>query len=115
MKQPRRIPTRRKVSNFLSAAAGHIMEGCPAVTDKQVEERFEVCKSNICGQFIKKSEDEGTCGHTTCGCNMQRVGSESILKPNKLRWADQQCPIGLWPRIFADANIVDSHNENSEK
>jgi hypothetical protein len=110
---PRRIPTRMK--NFAKASMHHLMEGCPKATNKQVEERFNICKSNMCGQFIKKTEEEGTCGHVTCGCQLQRVGSESVLKPNKLRWADQQCPIGLWPRILDVANIEDSHNENSEK
>lgn len=84
-----------KASNFNQARKQHNKAGKPKATDEQVAERFAICVSNQCG-FYKGDDKTGTCTHKKCGCGLHSVGNESMIKPNKLRWADQKCPIGLW-------------------
>lgn len=84
----------RKAANFTRAAVGHVKAGRPVATDEQVAERFAICQG--CRLFNATSEGQGTCNHPSCGCDLKRVG---IGGKNKLRWADQKCPIGRWSSV----------------
>jgi hypothetical protein len=88
----------RKAGNFVTAAAHHVAAGSPSATDEQVTERFAICQD--CELFEAKitvSETnqivQGTCNHPSCGCSLKRVG---LTGRNKLRWADQECPLKKW-------------------
>jgi len=88
-------------SNFAKAVGEHRAAGYPQATDEQVAERFAICQTCVGkGGFFKSTgEGSGQCTHVQCGCNMRNVGSESMITPNKLRWAEQKCPIGKWDSV----------------
>jgi hypothetical protein len=86
----------QKTKNFAKAATHHVKTGSRKVDDETVADRFAVCQTNGCGLYKSLGDGKGVCMHKTCGCNLRAVGSESMLTPNKLRWADTACPIGLW-------------------
>ncbi len=88
-----------RARNFSTAAAAHRRAGRPKATDEQVAERFAICQTNACGLYKAIGEGSGTCLHKTCGCNLRAIGNEALLTPNKLRWADQACPVGKWPAV----------------
>jgi hypothetical protein len=75
-----------KILNFGKAATKHAVAGSPKCTEKEIAERYNICKS--CEFF-----SDNTC--TKCGCNLVR---EQVYM-NKLAWADQSCPIGKWKAI----------------
>lgn len=81
----------RKAVNFAVAGTKHLAAGRPQATDEQVAARFEICKG--CELFKPKQEGYGVCQHPSCGCALKTVGLAGM---NKLRWADQVCPIGKW-------------------
>lgn len=85
-----------RARNFARAYVQHRKAGSPKATDEQVAARFAVCQS--CELFTPKGEGQGICSHKSCGCNLKRVGLAGL---NKLRWADQACPVGLWLRCDA--------------
>lgn len=83
-----------KAVNFGKAAAKHVAAGRPLATDETVAERFAICQS--CEIFKPKSVGEGVCTHKSCGCNLKTVG---LTGRNKLRWADQACPLAKWKAL----------------
>lgn len=83
-----------KANNLAKAAYNHAAAGMPQATDEQVAERFAICAS--CEIFKPTEPGEGVCTHKSCGCNIKAVG---LTGRNKLRWADQRCPIGKWEAI----------------
>lgn len=83
----------RKAVNFTKAAVDHARKGFTRVSDEVVTARFNVCSSNTCGFYKSLNNQEGQCLHPSCGCSLKPVG---ISGKNKLRWAEQQCPVGLW-------------------
>lgn len=83
-----------KANNLAKAAYNHAAAGRPQATDEQVAERFAVCQA--CEIFKPKGPGAGVCTHPSCGCNLKDVGIEGL---NKLRWADQACPLGKWGAI----------------
>lgn len=91
----------RRFVNFGGSLAAHIKSGALRATDEQVAARWDVCRSNKCGLFKEKGQGNGQCLHPSCGCNLKSVGNESSVVPNKLRWADQKCPVGLWGALPA--------------
>ena len=76
-------------ANFVTAAMKHISKGLPKCTDEEVEERYKICESNQCGLF---NEEKKVCMHKKCGCFIRQNGKYL----DKLRWADSECPVGLW-------------------
>lgn len=89
----------KKVVNFSRAATSHLVKGSPQATDEQVAERFAICQE--CVEYFKPtSEGQGRCTHPSCGCPLKPVG---LTGRNKLRWADQACPIGRWKAIPQEA------------
>lgn len=84
-------------ANFASALASHVKAGRPQATDEEVAERFAICQK--CDLFEPKKEGHGKCLHKSCGCSLKAVGISGL---NKLRWADQSCPLGLWLAISKD-------------
>lgn len=83
-----------KGANFIRAGASHIAAGTPQATDEQVAERFAICQA--CPLFKPKEDGHGVCTHSSCGCSLKTIG---LTGKNKLRWADQACPIGSWEAI----------------
>lgn len=81
----------KKAYNFAKAATKHLAEGNPQVSVDIIEKRLAICVLNECGFYDEKTK---TCSHSDCGCN---VGREKRYF-NKLAWADQECPMGLWSR-----------------
>lgn len=92
----------RKGINLTRSTVQHARAGGAKATDEQVAERFAICRSNQCGLFKPTMEVdgvgvvEGQCLHRSCGCSMKSVRRETIMRPSKLRWAEQKCPVGLW-------------------
>lgn len=74
-----------KVITFLKSLFWHISLGMPKSTQKQINERFDICYS--CDMFDKENSQ---C--LVCGCN---INTKKIFL-NKLAWADQKCPIDKW-------------------
>jgi hypothetical protein len=75
---------------FVGAAWKHIFAGMPSVTDEQYETRLAVC--NNCPS-CDKTDENWKCRE--CGCSLK----EGVLMPGKARWASEDCPKGLWPKI----------------
>ncbi|MCC6492641.1 MAG: hypothetical protein IT424_06445 [Pirellulales bacterium] len=84
----------RKAANFTRAAVRHQRAGRPEASDETVSQRFAVCQA--CALYQPQSEVQGTCTHQSCGCALKAVG---LAGRNKLRWADQACPIGRWGAV----------------
>lgn len=85
----------QKARNFVKAAVKHVACGRPQATDEQVAERFAVCQG--CELFEDTGEGTGKCRHPSCGCALKKVGVKGM---NKLRWADQSCPLEKWLPIL---------------
>jgi hypothetical protein len=82
----------RRGANFAKASIQHIASGAPLASDAQVAERFAICLQ--CPLYrAGKQEGVGQCLHPSCGCKVKAVGLTGL---NKLRWADQRCPLGHW-------------------
>jgi hypothetical protein len=79
-----------RARNFLKAAGLHIARGSPRCTPNEIATRQSICAQNICGLYRN-----GVCAHSSCGCG---VNVRAVVA-KKLQWADQQCPVGLWPKI----------------
>jgi hypothetical protein len=90
-----------RARNFSRAATAHFLAGLPQASDVDVAARWARCVSNVCGFFAAAGEGQGQCRHKSCGCNLRRLGSESVVTPNKLRWAEQACPAGEWGPVPA--------------
>lgn len=78
-----------KIKIFLKSLLFHIYNGFPKSTTKEITHRYNICIS--CDKF-----DEQLSECMVCGCNVNR--KKVFL--NKLAWADQECPIGKWPKII---------------
>lgn len=65
------------------------MSGLPKSTLEEINQRYSICIQ--CDKFDKQKSQ---C--TICGCNITR--KSQFL--NKLAWADQECPIGKWNKIY---------------
>ena len=76
----------KKAWRFSLAAIKHACRGMPSCSQEQINERLRICKG--CRHWSGKS-----CSKCGCACN----GNKKVL--NKLAWADQECPIGKWPRL----------------
>lgn len=77
-----------KIKIFLKSLLFHIYRGFPKSTKDQINYRYNICI--LCDKFDKNLSE---C--TVCGCN---INTKKIFM-NKLAWADQECPIGKWPKI----------------
>jgi hypothetical protein len=84
----------QQARNFARATAQHILAGLPVRSDERVAELFAICSSNRCGLFHPIDEGHGKCLHPSCGCNMRDVGVTGL---NKLKYAEQACPVGMFP------------------
>lgn len=84
----------RMAGNFAKAYASHVIAGRPQATDEQVAERFAICQG--CELYKSTGEGRGQCLHESCGCYLKLVGVNGL---NKLRWADQACPLGKWQAV----------------
>jgi hypothetical protein len=69
----------QKAATFAKAAARHLTNGLPTVTDEVKAQRLALCV--VCEHY---NAARGTCNK--CGC---------ILK-TKTSWALEKCPIGKW-------------------
>ena len=85
--------------NFAAAAAAHVSAGRPKASDEDVAARWSTCESNECGYFERDASSRGSCSHTSCGCTLADIAGEAGVLFNKLRWADQACPLGLWAAV----------------
>lgn len=77
-----------KAKTFVKSLWFHIASGLPKSSQKEISYRYSICKD--CEKFKK---DKSECG--ICGCRITK--KREFL--NKLAWADQECPIGKWPKI----------------
>jgi hypothetical protein len=75
-----------RILRFLKSLLFHIGAGFPKSTQKQIIDRYNICK--LCEKF-----ENNQC--LECGCNLS---TKSIFL-NKLAWADQECPIGKWSKV----------------
>lgn len=83
----------QKAKNLARATGEHIKDGGRKVSDESLVARWDKC--NAC-QFFKPDTDErvsGVCLNMNCGCNIYSLGHESLILPNKIRWASSQCPL----------------------
>src|SRR5688572_25002689 len=72
--------------NFSKALANHVVDGFDKRSQQEIDHIMDIYCSG-CSFF------NGTaCTHINCGCNVNR--EERFL--NKLAWASEKCPIGLW-------------------
>jgi uncharacterized paraquat-inducible protein A len=76
-----------RLITFLKSLWFHIWLGFPKSSQKEINERYNICLS--CKDFDSKNSQ---C--TICGCN---INNKKIFL-NKLAWADQECPIGKWKK-----------------
>lgn len=60
--------------------------GAPTRSSERIQELFNICSSNECGQYIKITDNHGQCG--ICQCHL-KVGSVNL---NKLAYATTRCP-----------------------
>lgn len=84
----------QKATNFAKAAISHAKAGNPTVTEEQMKERLAICKA--CPLFKpNQNKAGGVCTHSSCGCSIQ----DNLNYLNKIAWADQECPTGLWGKV----------------
>ena len=72
--------------NYTKAVVKHIATGAETRTDKEVEERLNMCKD--CNYYNSEKQFCRLCG---CNCNLHK--SPFV---NKLRMKSQKCPRGKW-------------------
>ncbi len=94
---PNLPPLGRRLENFTRSAIEHAKAGFPTCTDEQITERHATCLR--CELYLPNAENPeiGHCTHETCGCSITKL--EKFV--SKLAWADQECPLGKWPKINA--------------
>lgn len=80
-----------RMANFGKALVGHALGGFQKASEEQIKERYSICES--CSLYINN-----VCSHESCGCNI----SDTKKFLNKLAWAEQECPLGKWPKIVSD-------------
>lgn len=73
---------------FFQSLWFHIYRGFPKSTKDEILVRYNICIS--CEEYDK---NRSVCN--VCGCN---IGNKKTFL-NKLAWADQECPVGKWPRL----------------
>lgn len=115
LKGSQRVETRgpsmfQKGINFGKALLKHVLNGSPRSTSEAILKRLEVCQS--CPMYKVLPEKKipkhlqhltvGTCMHKSCGCYLHKAE----VFPNKLAWADQECPLQKWGR---EDNLADPH------
>ena len=83
-----------RILTFLKSLFWHVYWGFPKSTQKQIDDRYNICSS--CEWFDKENTQ---C--LQCGCN---INNKRIFL-NKLAWADQKCPIDKW------GSLHDSHKK----
>lgn len=81
-----------KIKNFIKALYNHIITGMKKCSQKQINQRYDVCLS--CEHYSMKKDKSNdiyaTCN--LCGCNL----SNKKVFMNKLAWKDQKCPANKW-------------------
>jgi hypothetical protein len=77
----------QNILTFLKALFWHIYSGFPKSSQEEIDHRHGICVN--CNFFDHKNSQ---C--LQCGCNLSN--KKEFL--NKLAWADQACPIGLWSK-----------------
>ena len=83
----------RKAGNFAAAATSHVLGGMREATDNQTDGRYSIC----CGcELYQAADNHGHCQHSKCGCVVAPAEYEGR---NKLRWAEQVCPLGHWGAV----------------
>jgi uncharacterized paraquat-inducible protein A len=78
----------KKIITFCKSLTLHFLRGFPKCTQKQIDDRMDICES--CEMF-----DAINSQCLVCGCNLSR---QKIFM-NKLAWSDQQCPLNKWSKI----------------
>lgn len=78
-----------RLKTFLKSLLFHVQAGLPKSSKAQIQERYSICIA--CEKYNKERSE---C--TVCGC---AISNKSIFL-NKLAWADQECPIGKWKKLF---------------
>lgn len=77
-----------KLQTFAKSLWFHVYRGFPKSTKAEILYRYSICQQ--CDKFNKAKNQ---CD--VCGCFLST--SKKFL--NKLAWADQECPVGNWPKI----------------
>lgn len=81
--QPQSSPSLiEKAGNLAKAVSKRVMSGGQNVTAQQRQERLKICQENKCGKY-----NNGICN--ACGCFLAI----------KTKWASEDCPEGLWPKL----------------
>ena len=80
--------------NVTVATVRHVVAGRPRATDDEVTARLAICVA--CPFYETVEEGVGKCNHHKCGCPLRAA---HVQGRNKLRWADQTCPVGKWLAI----------------
>jgi hypothetical protein len=75
-----KLPSKLKIAaNFAGALASHVATGAEHATPETMEYRLKIC--SMCPH-----RSDSAC--SVCGCPVDKKAS----------WAEQSCPIGLWPK-----------------
>lgn len=91
---PQLPPLRKRLANFTKAAIGHALAGFPTASDEQIQERLTICRG--CEHFVRDEQKPELGACSQCGC----PANDRLPKfVSKLAWADQQCPVGKWPKL----------------
>jgi hypothetical protein len=77
-----------RLKTFVKSLLFHIYGGFPKSTKQEILYRYSICLG--CDEFNKVKSQCNVCG---CAISQQK----KFL--NKLAWADQECPMGNWPKI----------------
>lgn len=79
-----------RITNFATAAAGHVAAGMPMCDDAEIIRRHDIC---LACEHLQND----ACN--LCGCPVARVRGYV----SKLSWADQECPVGKWGKATPSA------------
>ena len=82
----------RRAGNFARAAVNHAKNGATASTEV-IQQRWEKC--NLCESLVRTDQHSGKCSKVECGCYL----ADDERVPNKLAWAEQECPLGEWEAV----------------
>jgi len=97
-----------KIKSFVQEKIKWHEAGNTYRTEERIQELYEICSSNTCGNFIQ-AKTHGSCG--ICGCRLSK--KKELL--NKLAWTTTKCPMEepLWVEE-TNPNNIDIKQENQD-
>src|SRR5262245_36808934 len=77
----------RQAVNYAAAVIKHVVTGRKTLSEEQTRIRLQICEGTADTPKCEYYNGNNRC--LKCGCGLSKKAS----------WADQDCPIGKWPKV----------------